>query len=213
VHVDPRLGPIARLRPGGGARVAVVETFRGAGAVLWRNQLEEIPDNNMESQFESAYIANLLPGGQLTRLVISGREDPEAPLVLRYDVELASLARESRSGWVVPPIFRAQLGPQYARVASRTVSQLVAAGLALDVEVHVRVPEGTTFASVPADASLEAAHGARASVASSSSEGALALRRSFRVPRMRITPEEYPAFARFCRASDEAEAAEIRVRM
>lgn len=201
------------LRRDGGARVTVVETFRGAGAVLWRNQLEEIPDQNLESQFESAYVANLLPGGQLSRLVISGREDPEAPLVLRYDVELASLARESRTGWVIPPIYRAQLGPQYARVATRTVSQLVAAGLALDVEVHVRVPEGTTIAALPAGASLQGVHGARASVASSSGEGALLLRRSYRVPRMRITPEEYSEFARFCRASDEAEAAEIRVRM
>ncbi|MBZ0116438.1 MAG: DUF3857 domain-containing protein, partial [Sandaracinaceae bacterium] len=75
------------LRGDGGARVTVVESYRGAGAVLWRNQLEEVPEAELERQFESGYVANLLPGSTLERLVISGREDPEGELVLRYEVE------------------------------------------------------------------------------------------------------------------------------
>lgn len=201
------------LHRDGGARVVVVETYRGSGAVLWRDQLEGIAERNLETEFESEYLANLLPGARLTRLVISGREDPEAPLVLRYEATLASLARVSGSTFVIPPIYRAMLGAQHAGVASRTVTQLVAEGFALDVEVRLRVPEGATIRAVPEDVSRQGVHGAWTSISVERDGGELLIRRSYRLPRMRITPDEYAGFASFCRASDEGEAAEIRVRM
>lgn len=201
------------LRRDGGARVAVVETFRGAGAVLWRNQLEEIPDADLEDQFEAAYVANLLPGAELARLAVGGREDPEAPLTLRYEVELASLARRANGVWVIPPIYRAQLGPQFAPMASRDITQLVPSGLALDVEVRIEPPPRGGVVSAPADASLESVHGARARIRSAREGDALLIRRSFRIPRMRVSPAQYPDLARFCRAADEAESGEVRVRM
>jgi len=201
------------LRRDGGARVQVVETQRGAGAVYWRNQLEGIAEENLEAQFESQYVSNLLPGGELTRLVITGRQDPEGPLVLRYEVELPQLARPSSDGWVMPPLFRAHLAAQYARVASRTVTQLILSGLAMDVVVHVRGPEGATFVTIPDDASLDGVHGARARVVSTNASGELELHRSYRIPRMRIEADAYPGFAQFCRASDEAEASEVHIRM
>lgn len=200
------------LHRDGGAEVQVVETFRGAGAVLWRNQLEGIPDADLSPQFESAYVANLLPGGQLTRLVVSGREEPEQPLILRYTVELASLAREANGGLVIPPVYRARLGPQYARVASRDTTQLIAEGLALDVEVRVRTPEGMDVGELPALAELEGVHDASATMRASRERSVVLLERSFRVPRMRITPDEYDALAAFCRGADEAESAELTVR-
>ena len=201
------------LHRDGGARVSVVETFRGGGAVLWRNQLEEIPADTLEQQFESAYVSNLLPGGELVRLVVSGREDAEGPLILRYEVEVSALARESRGQWVVPSIYRALLGPQYARVASREIPQLIPVGLALDVELRVHAPDGANVVGGPADVSLESVHGARATMHGNREGGAFVVQRSFRVPRMRITMAEYERFARFCRDADEAEASEIRVRM
>ncbi|MEZ4339580.1 MAG: DUF3857 domain-containing protein, partial [Sandaracinaceae bacterium] len=201
------------LRRDGGARVSVVETQRGTFAVSWRNDLEEIPEEVLEQQFEAQYVAGLLPGGQLRRLVITGREDPDAPLVLRYDVELASLARRSREGWVLPPLFRARLAPQFASAASRTTTELIPTGMALDVVVRVTVPSGATFAGAPSDASLESVDGASMRLSSARAEGELTVRREYRIPRTRVSVEDYPGFARFCRDADDAESAEIRVRM
>jgi len=201
------------LRRDGGARVSVVETYRGAGAVGWRGQLEEVPEGNLEQAFEAQYVANLLPGGQLERLVITGREDPAVPLVMRYDVELASLARQSGDGWVLPPLFSAQLAPQYAPLASRTTTQIIPIGLALDIRIRVEGPEGTTFASLPPEVTLTALDGASVTIGASEDQGALMVRRSYRIPRMRIPAERYDELAAFARASDEAEGAEIRVRM
>ena len=199
------------LNASGGAQVRVVETFRGSGAVGWREQLEQIPEADLERRFESAYVASLLGGGTLSRLAISGREDAEQPLVLRYEVQMESLARRARGGWVIPAIFPAHLGGQFAPVASRSRTQLIAGGLALDVSIRIATPEGSAIASAPADVTLEAL-GARATMESVREDGRLTLRRTFRVPRMRVPPTDYPELARFCRAADEAESAEVAVR-
>lgn len=201
------------LRRDGGARVEVIETQRGTFAAQWRNDLEEIPEDVLEQQFESQYVASFLPGGDLRRLSITGRDDPNGPLVLRYEVELGSLARETREGRVLPPLFRARLAPQFASAASRTTTMLVASGLALDVSVRVTLPDGAAFPGAPADVALSSVHGAEMRQQSAAGARELTVRRSYRIPRMRVSPADYPAFARFCREADDAEAAEIRVRM
>ncbi len=202
-----------QLAQNGGGRVSVAETFSGTAAVQWREQLEEIPESSLERQFEAQYVSNLLPGGRLARLVITGRENPEEPLVLRYEVEMPSLARRARSGLLIPPLYRARLGPQFTPLASRTTTQLVPSGQALDVVLRIRVPEGARIANPPRATRLSGIHGALMTVESARDDNDLVIQRSYRIPRMRIEPREYAEFARFCRASDEAEAAELGVRM
>ena len=114
---------------------------------------------------------------------------------------------------MLPPLFRARLGPQFASAASRTTTQLVPTGLALDVVVRVRTPSGATIAGAPSDASLESVHGASMRLATTRAEGELTVRREYRIPRMRVSVEDYAGFARFCRAADDADSAEVRVRM
>lgn len=206
VEVDVELGR------DGDARVTVVETMRGAGGVLWREQLEGIPEAELRSRFESAYVASLLPGGRLRRLTVTGRENPEQPLVFRYEADVESLARPTRGGWAIPPIYPARLGPQYAPVAARTTTQLVGSSLALDLSVRVRLPEGAALVAAPEDGTLEA-QGARAALRVERAADTVTLQRSFRIPRMRVEPSRYADFARFCRSADEAEASEIIVRM
>jgi hypothetical protein len=41
----------------------------------------------------------------------------------------------------------------------------------------------------------------------------IVVERSLRVPPMRVRPDQYPAFASFCRAVDAAEAKELLVRL
>jgi hypothetical protein len=200
------------LEQNGGARVSVVETFRGSGAVQWRNQLESVPAAELEGQFEAAYVSNFFPGARLTRLVITGREDTEEPIVLRYDVELDSLGRRTREGIVLPPLFRARLGAQYATVASRQYTQLVASPFAFDVTLRVTPPGDGNVAIETGQANLDGPEGAQVRISSARDGRALVVTRSYRVPRMRVAPEAYPELARFCRASDEAESSEIVAR-
>lgn len=200
------------LAADGDGHVVVVETFHGAGAVMWREQLDEIPVADLEAQFESAYVANLLGGGRLTRLTITGREDPQQPLVLRYEVDIDGLARQTGGGFHMAPLFRAQLVPQFAPVASRRTTQLVPAGLALDVVIRVHPPDGGAIVQTPPDARFEAL-GARAVLETERQGDALILRRHYRIPRMRVAPSDYPELARFARGADQAEYAEVTLQM
>lgn len=199
------------INESGGGRVSVVETYRGAGAVLWRDQLEGIPEADLESQFESQYVASFLPGGRLSRLAITGRETPEEPLVLRYEAEVESLVRRTRAGLGLPPLYRVRLGQQYAPVESRTTTQLVMNGTTIDVTMRVSAPDGMTVATEGSTATIDGPNGARVGIANEREGAALVVRRSYRVPRMRVPPDQYPELARFARSADEAESAEITI--
>lgn len=198
------------LQRDGDARIRVVETFRGAGAILWRNQLEGIPDARLEDRFEAAYVSNQISGAELTRLVITGREDPSQPLVLRYDVQVGGFARRDGSSLLIPPVFLARLGPQLARVASRQIPQLIAGAIDLEVSLRIRLPDGMSASSLPEPVSLSAL-GAEVEARHASAATEITVERRYHVPRMRVAPADYAELARFSRAADEAEVLEIRV--
>ena len=66
-------------------------------------------------------------------------------------------------------------------------------------------------AGVPEPVELSSVNGATAQMTVERGEGEITVARSVRIPRMRIEPDAYPGFARFCRSFDEAETAELRV--
>ena len=201
----------ARLREDGSALVEVVETFRGAGAVGWRNDLEGVPDATLESRFEEAYVSRLVPGAQMTRLRITGRESPERPIVFEYAFEVRSLGRRQGDAWMVPGLFPTQLAPVYARLGERTTTQIVAPPLDVDARVTVHLPSGVATPAAPADVAVRGPTGARFRLAGERGEDSITMRRRIVLPVMRVTPSEYPGFARFCRAVDQAEARELSI--
>jgi hypothetical protein len=198
-----------RVFGSGDARVEVVETFRGFAAARWRTQLDEVPEADLESAIESQYVRDLLPGGEMTRLVITGREDPEGPLVLRYAVELPAWARPTARGLRLPPLYRARLLPQYASTATRSLPLRIGRPLVLDVTVRLRPAVGLSWGRLPEDADLLGPHGARTTHRARRQGREVIVERRFRVPRARIDPEDYADFAELCRRSDEAEGAEL----
>lgn len=199
------------LMSGGGARVEVVETFHGALALGWREQLEEIPAAELERQFESGYVAGVLAPGRLLRLAVSGREVSSEPLVFRYAVELDAFARGRRDGIAVPPVYTARLVNQYAPLAERRTPQMIAVGVAFDVDLRIHPAANMAPVSGPADATLQGPFGATVDVRSELVDDVVTIERRYRIPRMRLSPDEYPAFAEFARSADEAEAGEVRL--
>lgn len=205
-----RIEILADVAADGSATVQVVETFRGHEAIEWRTDLEGVPEAMIEQRFEEAYVARLLNGGSLESLTITGREDAEQPLVLRYTARVPALARRTGSGFVLPGLFPTMLTPRFARVAERTTTQIVGPPLHLDVIVRVRTPGGAPQTSL-APVSLEAA-GARFQMRAEVKQDHLVIERRLDVPLLRVEPDAYPGWAAFCRAVDEAEAREIPLR-
>ena len=201
------------LDKNGSATVRVRETLRGAQAIGWRNDLDEVPEAQLEARFEESYVARILPGAALKQLKIEGRNDPEAPLVLAFEFHVDQLGHRVGNEQRIGGMFTSALSPSLARDAERSVEQLVAMSLATDLHVHLKTPKGARIVSMPASAQL--GYGGLATFISNAkpeSDG-ITVSRSLRVPVLRVTPAAYPSFSAFCRAVDLAEAGEISVQM
>ncbi len=196
------------------ARFDVSETFRGAGAALWRTQLESIPTANLESAFDEGYVSRILPGAHMTSLRITGREELDQPLVLHYEFEVDDVGHSAHGRRMLPALVPTQLTNAFARLATRQIEQVISPTLALDVAIRVHLPAGAEVFSLPdTEAELGGPHEANARYAAARSDDGFTLERHVRIPRMRVLPSEYGAFAGFCREADELEAQEIGVQL
>lgn len=201
------------LESDGGARFEVTETFRGADAAVWRQQLENVPAAELEDLFDQGYVSRLLPGAHTTSLRVTGREDPEMDLALRYDFEVGELGREVRGVQLLPSLYPTMLTPSYARLASRHMTQVIGDDLAIDARVRIHVPTGASLGTLPEDEHITGPNEASASWSVQATDDGAVVERRVRVPRMRVSPEAYPDLARFCRQVDEAESFELRVEL
>lgn len=201
-----------RLDGEGGAHVEVVETFVGASAVAWRNQLEGVPAAHLEDVFARQYVARIAGGARMSELRITGRENAEEPLVLRYAFDVARLGRITGGEHLVPQLYVLGLTNNYAALARRTTTQVLAGG-ARDVTMRVHLPEGAEPPVLPDERTFTAPGGMQATWSSSVEGGVVTIERRVRLARARIGAEQYADFARFCRGYDEAEQLELHVGM
>jgi hypothetical protein len=195
----------------GSAHVQVMETVHGTGAVGWRGQLESIPAAELERRFEDDYVARLVPGAQLTKLEIEGREHAAEAIVLRYRFDVDVLGRKVPQGWALPALFASQLAANFARVSTRTTTELLAAPLDTALEIRLHLPPGQRAVALPAAASFGPAGGStgRFELAYERQGELLVLKRSVLLPMQRISAAQYPGFADFCRKVDLLEGQEL----
>ncbi len=202
-----------KLDKKGAATLHVRETLRGGQALGWRNDLEEVPEEQLESRFEESYVARILPGAQLKKLKIEGREEPDLPLVLDFEFTVDQLGHRVGDEQRIGGMFTSALSPSLARTAERSVTQLVGVALSTDLSIHLQAPEGARIISVPSATRLEHAGVASFNTNSKPEANGVTVTRSLRIPVLRVTPEAYGKFSAFCRAVDMAEASEISVKM
>jgi hypothetical protein len=110
----------------------------------------------------------------------------------------------------IPGLFPSTLQGQFARLAQRTTSALVAPAQVSEVRIRLQLPKGAKVRAVPEPAQLTLG-GARFAIEADTKENRVEITRRVRLPLQRVTPSDYPAFAGFCRTVDLAEAAELAV--
>jgi tetratricopeptide (TPR) repeat protein len=199
------------LRKEGAAKVDVIEKLRGSDAVAWRAQLEQIPAAELERRIEQDYVARLFPNASLTSLEITGREQGAPELQLHYVAEVGSFARAVPGGLSLPAILPSELASNYARNAVRKTTELIPGAVRTSVEVSVTLPAGIGAPAPVPQVALSAklpGNPTFAETVSTRSDG-FTLQRSLMVPRTRVSPEEYPTFADFCRKVDAVEDREF----
>jgi cellulose synthase operon protein C len=201
------------LRANGSAKVNVIERLQGEGAVAWRQNLEGVPEADLEKRFEDEYVAHLVPGAILSSLKIIGRENPELEFQLEYSFNVASFGRRVTEGWALPGMLLSELATTYARISNRTTTEFVSPGIDRDVTLTIHVPQGTSFPRLPNELTYAGPNHASFRLANALKKGALIINRELRLPLMRVEPGHYTEFKNFCRSVDLAEAAEIVVKM
>jgi hypothetical protein len=195
----------------GKAEIAIRETHRGQSAVAWRNDLDEVPEAELKARFDESYAANVMPGERLKSLAFENREQPEAPLVIAYALEVESLGHRVGAELRIPPLLASSLQASFARRDARTTAALIAPGAHSTIRVTVEAPEGGKLSTVPE--AMKSSFGKASFELAVESKGprTLEITRRLHLPLMRVKPEEYGAFAQFCRGVDLAEASELGV--
>jgi len=194
----------------GKAELKVRETHRGQSAVSWRNDLDDVPQAELEARFEESYASKIVPGGKLKSVSFEKRDEPEAPLVIAYTLEVDRLGHRVGDELRVPGLFPASLQAQFAREAQRSTPLLVAPGANSTVHVRVLLPKGAKVQAMPKPSKLDFNQARFESVVTSDAQQ-LDVMRTLRVPLMRVAPSDYSTFAAFCRAVDLAEASELAI--
>ncbi len=192
----------------GSARARIAETLHGNAATFWRQQLEDIPEAELERRFEAGYAARVLPGAELTSLSVEGRRDLDRPLVFRYDLRVRRIGRRVGRRLLLPSMFEVDPAGTWARLASRT-STMAVWGTRRDVRLALRAAAGRAHG--PPDVRLEGPGGARFERTSQQDGDTLVVERSVAIPRMLVRADGYARFASFCRQATEAEHQEAYV--
>jgi hypothetical protein len=201
---------VVQLDATGAATVAVRETYVGAAASSWRENLRAVAEAELQQRFEEGYVAHVVPGAHVTALRILGRGDPEAPLVLEYTFQVPAIGRIQGDRWLIPPLFGVRLAPRFAETPTRRTTQIVGA-IAQDVRMRVIPPRGAPMALPGADAALRGPGGAEVRVTGAVGAGDTTVTTRVRVPLARIAPSDYAAFADFCRRADDALSRELGI--
>ncbi len=215
VQADTRRISIDLVIARDGTAVAeVTERYTGLGAISWRGDLEGIPAAMLDQRFEEAYASRVMPAATMQELRITGQENADEPLTLRYTLAVPSVVRRQGNEFILPAgLFASYLARTFARQPSRTQPMLIAPPVDQQVRIRVRLPQGASFTQELAPTELTGPHGARFEMQTRVRDNELRLMRDVKLPLARLSPEEYPAFAEFCRAADAAEQREIHITM
>lgn len=197
------------LRADGSARVSAVEKFYGQGAVSWRQRLQTIPSAELEHRLEHEYLPPLVAGAVLTSLRVSGRENTELPLQLEYTFEVGTLGRRSGDFWALSSLWSLGFAANYAQSPRRSTTALIAPSVDRELNARIQLPPGLSLARLPGDIALRGPQGSAFTQRYKRQKNIVMLEQSARLPVMRIAPQQYDAFAAFCRDADQAQAKEI----
>jgi cellulose synthase operon protein C len=188
----------------GDAIVEGTETYRGfegAGAKGAIDQMDAMGRRRAVEQSLSRSFRSL----RLEDVRFEGERQVGTPLVIHYRARVAGLARPSGGRLVLGDVpYPARLGHRLAPNASRETPLLIGVDDRSSLRIEVVLPPGE-IPVARAPVQVEAPQGKY--VRAERVEGGVLVREDeLEVRRARISVEEYPAFARFAAAVDEAQA-------
>ncbi|MDH5491352.1 MAG: DUF3857 domain-containing protein, partial [Myxococcales bacterium] len=205
---EHRIDIDVHLASDGSARLQVEEAFSGALAVMWREQLEEIPQAEFERFFAERYAPGILPGAVSVSVEVQSQSEVERPLVLRYTLDVARLGRVVSGLRLLPPLFPSLADRIFATLPARTTTLGVSP---LNQTVRIRMRGAGEIASHLPPVAIDGSEGSSYARVASEQGGDLILERRVRIRRALIPADAYPDFARFCQMISALEVEEIPI--
>ncbi len=198
-----------QVDPSGDAVIEGVETYRGFEGAGAKAALEPVDDTSRRRAMEQA-LSRSFHSLQLQEVRFEGERQVGTPLVIRYRARVSGLARPSGGRLVIDDVpYPARLGARYAPLATRESPLLVGIGDRSSLRIEITPPPGA--APRPGEpVALSAPQGSYART--ERLEGGRLVRQDrLELFRTRVQPGDYPGFARFAGAVDEAQALPIDV--
>jgi len=198
------------LRPDGSATAVIREELTGVMAAGWRQEFREIPGAEIEKVFEESYLGSAVAGAALTSLHLEGLDDPEAPLTIHYEIEVAQLGKREGQQFRVAVPFPITLVERIGALPARTTPAVLASRIEKTVAATIAIPRGYRASAREAEGSVRSAWG-EASKSIDTSGEVVRARYEARLEADRVAPKSYVEFLSFARELDRLTALEFDV--
>lgn len=200
VHVD------LQLEATGGARGKIEEILTGEAAARWRDSLRARSPREAAAELEERVIAYHLPGASVGELTAEGIDDPDAPLIVRYEVDVPRYVRAD--GGVPLHPFPLELVRRTVVLPERVSPLVVPDAWPGRFVVRLEPPDGVRLGGPIVERTIDAPGGsARLTVrARPDGRGFVTTFDETLTPGARVAPADYAAWRDFAAAFDALEA-------
>ena len=202
----------ARVAENGSIEATQIQEYTGDGAARLREglvtaeayQVKEFVERMANASFRAA---------ALTYHKVRNLSDPEKPLGIEYGFRAPNFARVVGNEmlldqWV--PLLR--LGARFASLETRKSPLQIETDFNTGVQAVLKIPSGAAVKAIPPPLRLEGDFGSYHLVVVED-DGSVRVEVALHLKAQRISPQDYPRFAEFCRAVDAAERKEIKIRL
>jgi tetratricopeptide (TPR) repeat protein len=173
------------------------EVYSGFKGAQLAESFEVLSAESRKQALQGA-VTRYFGGAELTSVKLEHAEEVGAPFILRYEFNVPRFARvEGNQRMVMGPVtFPSMLGRQYVQLSSRDTPLFLDESVASNTQVIVTLPEGLRLQDAQAALKVNSRFGRY--VRSEKQEGrVLTIIEGLRLPRARIAPKDYDAFAQW----------------
>jgi tetratricopeptide (TPR) repeat protein len=201
----------AAVRDDGTVEGTHIHEFRGDAAASLRDAMVTAQayqiENFVERMASASYRAAVLKDQKVENLL-----DVEKPLLVEYVFQAPNFGRVTGEEMVLDqwlPSLR--LGATFASLQVRKTPLQINTDLHSRFQAVLEIPSEAKVETVPSPLNLRTDFGFY-QLRVGESDGSIHVEGDFFLKAQRISPDDYPRFAEFCRSVDEAERKEIRLR-
>jgi len=184
------------LKPDGTLTAQGEETYLGFTGAQLAEAFDALSAENRRQALQGA-VTRYFGGAELTTVKLDHPEQVGSAFTLRYEFNVPRFARVEGKRMVLGPVtFPAMLGRRYVQLSTRSTPLFIEDSEASNTQVKLTLPEGWKLQDAQPALKVDSRFGRF--VRSEKQEGnVVTFLEGMRLPRNRIYPKDYEAFAQF----------------